>query len=321
MPPFHFRTDHRLLRPTFDLFQVFRVLNSLHPNKCKGFDNLPNRILKIGSQSLATSFSLLFNLILSSEVFPTSLKTATVNPIHKTSSQAVVQDYRPIALMPSLPKVFEKLLYKHVYSYLEYHKLLIPNNSVFRKKHSTLTSLFGICQSLYWAYDSNLSSRIVFLDISKAFDHVDHTCLILKLQQLGIVGSLLNLSSYPFRRSQVILLGRTRSDLKYTNCGVHQGSVLGPLLFLIYVNNIATNIKASIFLFADDTTLFYSDNCPVLLHSVLTQDVHVAQLVWALECYFQPQKTTVMTISKNRNEHPLYYLIIPTSRKQIHTNI
>jgi len=99
------------------------------------------------------------------------------------------------------------------------------------------------------------------------------------LQQLGIVGSLLNLSSYPFRRSQVILLGRTRSDLKYTNCGVPQGSVLGPLLFLIYVNNIATNIKASIFLFADDTTLFYSDNCPVLLHSVLTQDMHVAQLV------------------------------------------
>ena len=102
---------------------------------------------------------------------------------------------------------------------------------------------------MYQAYDSNLSSKIVFLDISKAFDRVDHTCLIL-LQQLGIVGSLLNLlSSYLLRRFQVVLLGRTRSDLKYANCGIPQGSVLGSLLFLIYVNDIATNIKESISLF------------------------------------------------------------------------
>jgi len=197
LSPFHFLTDHRLLPPTFDPFQVFRVLNSLHRNKCKG---LPNRILKICSQSLATPFSL-FNLILSSEVFPTSWKTATVISIHKTGSQTVVQNYRPIALL-SFSKVFEKLLHKHVYSYLEYHTLLIPNNSGFRKQHSTLTSLLGTYHSLYQAYDSNLSSRIVSLGISKAFDRVDYTCLIFKLQQLGIVGSLLNLlSSYLFRRS------------------------------------------------------------------------------------------------------------------------
>jgi len=132
LPPLNFLanflTDHRLLPPIFDPFQVFRVLSSLHPNKCKGFDNFPNRILKICSQSLATPFSLLFNLILSSEVFPTSLKTATVIQIHKTGSQTVVQNYRPIVLLPSLSKVFEKLLYKHVYSYLQYHKLLIPKN-------------------------------------------------------------------------------------------------------------------------------------------------------------------------------------------------
>ena len=188
--------------------------------------------------------------------------------------------------------MFEKLLHKHVYSYLEYHKLLIPNNSGFRKKHSTLTSLLSTCHSLYRAYDSNLSSRVVFLDISKAFDRVDHTCLIFKLQQLGIVGSFLNLlSSYLFRRSQVVLLGCSRSDLKYTNCGVPQGSVLGPLLFLIYVNDIATNIKASISLFADDTTLFYSDKCPVHLHSVLTQDLctlHHWSVLWNVA--FNPQK-------------------------------
>jgi len=110
---------------------------------------LPNRTLKICSRSPSSPFSLLFNLILSSEVFPTSWKTATVIPIHKTGSQTVVQNYCPIALLPSLSKVFEKLLHKHVYSYLEYHKLLMPNNSGFRKKNSTLASLLGTCHSLY----------------------------------------------------------------------------------------------------------------------------------------------------------------------------
>jgi len=143
LPPFHFLTDHRFLPPTFDPFQVFRVLNSLQPNKCKGFDNLPNRILKICSKSLATPFSLLFDLILSSEVFPTSWKTATVTPIHQAAPQTVVQNYRPVALLPSLSKVFEKLLHKHVHSYLENHKLLKPNNCGFRKKTFYLNFIAG----------------------------------------------------------------------------------------------------------------------------------------------------------------------------------
>jgi len=103
---------------------------------------------------------------------------------------------------------------------------------------------------LYQAYDLNISSRIVFLDISKAFDRVDHACLLFKIQQLGIDGPLLNLlSSYLSQHSQVVLINKNLSVLKYTSCIVPQGSILGPLLFLIYVNNIAKNINASISLF------------------------------------------------------------------------
>ena len=123
-------------------------------------------------------------------------------PFLKTGSQTEVQNYRPIALLPSLSKVFEKLLHKHIYSYLEHHKLLIPNNSGFRKKHSTLNSLLSNCNNLYQAYDSNLSSGMVFLDISKAFDRFDRTCLLFKIQELGIDGPLLNrLSSFLSQRS------------------------------------------------------------------------------------------------------------------------
>ena len=130
---------------------------------------------------------------------------------------------------------------------------------------------------MYQAYDSNLSSRIVFRDISKAFDRVDHTCLLFKIQQLGIDGPLLDLSSsylsYLSQRSQVVFINRTLSDRKYTSCGVPQGSVLGPLLFLICVNDIAKNINASTSLFVDDITLYYSAKCPLHLHRVLSQDL------------------------------------------------
>jgi len=136
---------------------------------------------------------------------------------------------------------------------------------------------------LYQVYDSNLSSRIGFLDISKAFDCVDHTCLLFKIQELGIDDPLLNLlSSYLFQPSQVVLINRALSDLKYTSCGVAQGSVLGPLLFLIYVNDIAKNINASISLFADDTTLICQMSYSPA-QGTFSRAFHVIELVKSLE--------------------------------------
>jgi len=127
---------------------------------------LPNRIIKIYGQSIATPFSLLFNFILSSEEYLTTWKTATLIPLLKTGSQTVVQNYRPIALLPPLSKFFEKRLYKHVYHYFEHHKFLIPNKFGFWKKHSILNSLLSTSHNLYRANDLSFS-RIVFLDILK----------------------------------------------------------------------------------------------------------------------------------------------------------
>jgi len=153
-------------------------------------------------------------------------------------------------------------------------------------------------------------SRILFLDISKAFDGVDHTCLLFN-QQLGVVSSLLkpfNLLSFS-QHSQVVLINRTLSDPKYTSYGVPQGSVLGPLLFPLHVNDIATNINPPIF--ADDTTIFH------FAKRVLYQDLSTLYN-WP---NFNPSKTAVMTISNQRNVHPLYFSIILTFQKPIHINI
>ena len=123
--------------------------------------------------------------------------------------------------------------------------------------------------------DRGLFSRIAFVDISKAFDRVIHSGLICKLEHSGIDGSLLNrLSYYLGGRSQIARINDSFSNACYTNCGIPQGSVLGPLLFLIYVNDIAESIESSISLFADDTALLFSSRCPLHLYQVLTRDLH-----------------------------------------------
>ena len=136
----------------------------------------------------------MFNFVLASEQFTLLWKTASILPLHNKGSHYDETNYRPIALLPSLSKVFEpialllylKLVHKHLYSYLESNNFLTHRNSGFRKKHSTLTSLLKTTHDIYLAHDHKLSSRIVFLDISKAFDRIVHTSLLFKLKQLGI---------------------------------------------------------------------------------------------------------------------------------------
>jgi len=147
---------------------------------------------------------------------------------------------------------------------------------------------------------------MVFLDISKAFDKVVHSGLLFKLQQLGVRGSFFNLmESYVLDRSQFVQISNAKSDILHTNCGVPQGSVLGPLLFLVYVNDVSKNIKSSISLFADYTVLSYSSKCPYNLHSILSSDLKTLQSwadLWRIS--FSVSKTKVLAISSNVSHHP-----------------
>ena len=188
------------------------------------------------------------------------MKLAKVIPIHKADSKYIVTNYRPISLLPIFSKIFEKLMYKRVMEFITKNNILIPSQFGFQKNKSTELAVNAIINNIINSFDIKETSYCIFLDFAKAFDTVNHDILIKKLEHYGIRGMPLNwFKSYLYQRQQSTEIEGTLSDIEYIKCGVPQGSVLGPLLFLLYINDIANSSSIlKFFLFADDTTLFYS---------------------------------------------------------------
>ena len=187
---------------------------------------------------------------------------ANIVPDHKKNSKNLKQNYRPISLLPNISifgKIFEKMIYDCLYEHLTANELLNPNQSGFRPNDSTINQLISIVHTTFFAFDCNppLDVRSVYLDISKAFDRVWHEGLIYKLRRCGISGNLLSLIKdfLANRKQRTVLNGKT-SEWGSVTAGVPQGSILGPLFFLVYINNLTDNLKCNVKLFADDTSLF-----------------------------------------------------------------
>ena len=191
--------------------------------------------------------------------YPDMLKIAKVLPIFKKGSKFSVSNYRPISVLSCINKFFEKLLAKRIYSFLEKNQILYEFQYGFRTGHSTTHALIEISDRIKLAINSNELMCGLFLDLSKAFDTVNHNILLSKLDHYGIRGPSLNLlKSYLTNRKQYVKLGNHKSELRQINCGVPQGSVLGPLLFILYINDLhKACTTGNIRIFADDTTVFF----------------------------------------------------------------
>ena len=186
-------------------------------------------------------------------------KIANVTPIFKKGDKQLIKNYRPISLLPICGKILEKIIFNNPYAYLHGNNLITKNQSDFRLGDSTTNQLLYLLDEIHQAFDStkSLEVRAVLLDISKAFDKVWHDGLIFKLEQNGISGNLLRLLlNYLDDRKQRVVINGSYSDYSNIESGVPQGSVLGPLLFLVYINYLERNIKSNIKFFADDTMLF-----------------------------------------------------------------
>ena len=218
---------------------------------------ISTNLLKEISPIIAEPLSLIINQSLSTGIFPSKLKIAKVIPLHKKNEKDLLDNYRPISLLPSISKVFERIVYNQLYSYLTTIGILFKSQYGFRKSHSTETAAIELTVTLLQNLDNGEIPIAIFLDLSKAFDTLDHAILLKKLEHYGIQDTPLNwLTSYPSNRLQFVQMGDVLSDTLPISTGVPQGSILGPLLFLLYVNynHLASN-KFNAILYADDTTL------------------------------------------------------------------
>ena len=226
-------------------------------------------------------------------------KLANVTPIFKKGDKQSTKNYRPISLLPICGKIFEKIIFNNLYPYLNSNNLITKNQSGFRPGDSTTNQLLFLVDEIHQAFEdrNSLEVRAIFLDISKAFDKVWHDGLIFKLKQNGISGSLLKLfENYLYNRKQRVVLNGSCSDYSEIESGVPQGSVLGPLLFLIFINDLEINIKSNIKFFADDTMLFSVVKDPVISADDLNHDLDIINQwahQWIME--FNPDPTKQAT--------------------------
>ena len=237
--------------------EVIKLVSSLKSSS-PGYDNLSSSILKLCLPFIKTPFTYLCNLSLQEGIFSQELKTANVIPLFKSGDEFMFNNYRPVSMLCSLSKIFEKIMYTCLLSYLNEHKILFSYQFGFRKSHSTYMALMVLMDKLNKALDDGNMVIGVFLDFSKAFDTVDHDILLFKLSHYGIRdNALLWFKSSLSNRNQFVTYDGVRSSLKTIKCGVPEGSILGPQLFFIYINHLCNVCGNSLpILFAADSNTF-----------------------------------------------------------------
>ena len=288
----------------FDVIDIYKVLCSLKPGKATGPDLIGNRILRNCAAPLARPLYIIFTNSIDSESYPSVWKTCNVIPVHKKNSRHIVQNYRPISLLCNASKVLERILYVDLYNYLTQNKLLTPANSGFKKGDGTINQLIYLIHNIYMGLENNKDVKLIFLDFSKAFDRVWHKGLIYKLERLGIGGKLLGLlKDYLSDRSQRVAINGVISDEMPVRAGVPQGSILGPLLFLVYINDLPDCVSCNVNLFADDSTIWIEVNDPIAASNKLNEDLSKVH-AWATKWHMtlNAEKTEVLTISTKRNK-------------------
>ena len=241
--------------------EVKKILKEL-PTSSPGTSGINSKILKLLPDIMAPVYTKLFNFCLATNSIPEDWKTAIVTPLYKNKGASTdLNNYRGISVLSPIAKVFEKILAFQISCYFEINNLFTPNQHGFRKVHSCESALHELLSDLNKARNDKLTTMLLFIDFKKAFDTVDSNLLLSKLFHYGFdTKALLLIADYFKNRQQLTKINNSTSEPNKVILGVPQGSILGPLFFLIYINDLIFYINdASAKLFADDTTIYYSD--------------------------------------------------------------
>ena len=281
--------------------EIEKIIRGLK-NKKGSLGEIPVSMLKKITDLVCPILSKLFNQSVSLGSFPEILKVAKIVPIYKSGTKTDKNNYRPIALLPTLSKVFEKLIHKRVTSFLTKFDLLYSDQYGFQSKKSTTDAILKFTDKCYDALNNKKALISVYIDFSKAFDTVDHVILLKKLEIYGFRGAILGwFQSYLSARHQYVEMKGSKSSLQSNPCGVPQGSVLGPLLFLIYINDMNRCCKLNIINFADDSTAYLThDDLRSAIQLVNRELDSLDQWVCANKLSLNTSKTAYTIISNQR---------------------
>ena len=285
--------------------QIIDTIGKIACNKASGHDGISIRVLKIIAPAFASPLCKLLNLSISTNSFPDRWKVAKVTPLHKGGARNDINNYRPISVLPVFSKIIEKHVASCLLNFLHDNNMLYEYQSAFRSCHSTETALIRLTDHILKNMDNDEVTGLVFIDFRKAFDVINHELLLKKLSIYGASPpSAAWFQSYLSQRKQFITLGKTTPEQLTIRQGVPQGSILGPVLFLLFVNDMPLNVhKSTMDIYADDTTLSLSSDWKAIpaLNKSLTKDLTEVEK-WASEnkMFINTKKTKALLATGKR---------------------
>ena len=290
---------------------ITKLINKIDGNKATGIDGIPIKLIKLAVHILAKPIEMITNKIIATRTFPQEFKTAIVTPAFKKGDPNQADNYRPLSILPNISKLTEYVIKNQIYNYMEENDLLSVTQHAFREGYSTTTCLLKLTEDIRKEMDKGKATGILAIDLSKAFDSIDHKILIQKLEKYGFTGQIMDiLKDYLRGRKQFVKQNEIISDEQQLTHGVPQGSILGPLLFSIYVNDIKDVVKhCKILNYADDTTIYYSSSHPSNIQIAINQDIR------NLERWFSTNK---MKLNEKKSE---FMKVHPTNTKNKYENI